>query len=365
MERNLAQEIRVGVFVLLVLALLAAITWAIGGGLNSIKPRYQLHAWYIDVQGLKAGAVVRLAGITVGEVKAVDLSDEREGKNVHVLLEIREEYMEKIRGDSVASISSVGVLGDNLITVSVGKTGEPLADGADIVSAEAEGLLGPLAKAGPILDNAKNITGKLDLMLGTDEEARGARIADSFNHIEGLLQGAKDGRGVLHVLLYDEEAGRKVDSILTDVNGITSDVKGITNEVRHGDGLAHEVIYGEGGKALATNLTTLASSVNGVVDDLKTKDSLAHAILYDPEQKRMVDDLRVLAGNLRSISESVESGEGTAGLLIRDPQLYEDIRLLFGGAQRNALLRAYVRSTVARSRDEQGTGLPDAPQDGP
>jgi hypothetical protein len=31
---------------------------------------------------------------------------------------------------------------------------------------------------------------------------------------------------------------------------------------------------------------------------------------------------------------------------------------LFGGAQRNALLKAYVRSTVAHAVDEQGRGLP-------
>lgn len=351
MERNLAQEIRVGVFVVLVLVLLAAVTWAVGGGINSLKPRYLLNAWYVDVEGLKVGSTVRLAGIPVGEVKVVDLAADRPGKNVHVVLEIRTEYQEKIREDSVAAISSVGLLGDNLITISVGSEGEPLAAGADIQSAEASGLLGPIAKAGPILD-------KVDLMLGTPEEASQAHIAESLAHVEELLQGAKDGRGIVHTLLYDEQASDKVNRILDNVEGVTADARSLTGAVRSGDGLAHALIYGDDGTRLVSNLNDVVGKVGGVVDDLKTRDSLAHAILYDPDQKRMISDLALLAQNLRSISESVESGEGTVGLLVRDPQLYEDIRLLFGGAQRNALLRAYVRSTVARSRDEQGTGIP-------
>jgi phospholipid/cholesterol/gamma-HCH transport system substrate-binding protein len=67
---------------------------------------------------------------------------------------------------------------------------------------------------------------------------------------------------------------------------------------------------------------------------------------------------------MRGVAESVNSGEGTAGLLIRDPQLYEDLRVLMGGAQRNALLRAYIRSTVARGRDENG-GVWIPPSDDP
>lgn len=364
MERNLRQEIRVGIFVVGILILLGVVTWIVNGGADALKPKYELNAYYTDVKGLKNGAVVRLAGIDIGSVTLVELAPSGGDKNVHVVMTVREEFQPKITSDSVAGIASVGILGDMYLTLTVGDPKLPqLEDGATILSSEAADLFGYVAKAEPILNNATDITRKLSLMLGTDEEAKDANVSQSLEDIQALLQGAKDGKGVLHTLLYDEQAGQRVDRLLANAEGISADVKSMTGEVRNGDGIAHAIIYEDGGKELASNLNALSGKLGGVVDDLKTQDSLAHAILYDPDKKRMINDLSLLAQNLREISESVESGEGTAGLLVKDPQLYEDLRLLFGGAQRNALLRAYVRSTVARARDEQGTGLP--PSDDP
>lgn len=349
MERNLRQEIRVGLFVVAILVLLGVVTWVINGGADALKPRYTLNAYYVDVKGLKKGAVVRLAGIDVGSVARIELAPDVPGKNVHVAMTIRQEFQEKITESSVANMTSVGVLGDEILNLSVGDPARrKLVDGDTIGTSEASDVMGQLSAVGD----------KISTMLGTDEEAKQAKISSSLAHVEQLLADAKDGQGLVHTLVYDPAAGEKLNGILDKADGVMDDVHSITGEVRHGDGLAHALIYDKGGEKLVKNVVDLSGQVGGLVDDLKTKDSLAHALLYDPEQKRMVDDLRQLASNLRSISGQVEDGEGTVGLLVRDPQLYEDLRLLFGGAQRNALLRAYVRSTVARSRDEQGTGLP-------
>jgi phospholipid/cholesterol/gamma-HCH transport system substrate-binding protein len=75
-------------------------------------------------------------------------------------------------------------------------------------------------------------------------------------------------------------------------------------------------------------------------------------VFYDPERAKLVDELTAASVALRETAEAVNKGEGTAGLLVRDPQLYEDIRALVGGAQRNALLRAYIRATIAKEKDE-------------
>jgi len=92
--------------------------------------------------------------------------------------------------------------------------------------------------------------------------------------------------------------------------------------------------------------------VNGLLADLKSQDSVAHALLYDPERAKLVDELTAASSALRQAAESVNNGDGTAGLLVKDPQLYEDMRALLGGAQRNALLRAYIRATIAKEKDE-------------
>ena len=356
MERNLLQELKVGLFVMGFVLIIAVAAFVLGGGTEAFAPRYKLQAQYDDVQGLKPGAIVRLAGIDVGEVTKVDLADKKDGaKNVGVLMSIRLEYQGKILTDSVAGITGVGVLGDNIVTITVGTPGKnPLIDGDTITTSEPLSFLNYADQASSIIGNTASISHKFDLLLGSEDEAAAGAIGDSLTHVEAMLKEAKEGKGVLHVLFYDEAAGRRTKDILANAQLVTSDVADMTHNVRTGDGLAHEIIYGNGGEALADELSQLAGEVTGIVQDIKTKDSLAHSLLYDPAKARLVDDAAASVAEVKSILQAVDEGEGTVGLLVRDPQLYEDLRALLGGAQRNALLRAYVRSTMAHARAEDG-----------
>lgn len=356
MERNIFQELKVGAFVMAFVLLIAVAAFVLGGGTEAFAPRYKLFAQYVDVKGLKPGAVVRLAGIDVGEVTKVELAPDRaDGKNVHVDLTIRKEYSSRITADSVAAISNVGVLGDNIITLTVGTDGQPvLQDGQELQSAEALDFVSYADRATAIVDNAASVSHKFDLMLGSEDEAKKAKIGESLMHVEEMLSEAQNGKGVLHVLFYDAAAGQKVKSILVNVDTVTGDVADMTQEIRTGDGLAHAMIYGEGGDALASQLGDFAEEATGLVADIKTKPSAMHSLLYVPENAEIIDELRGTVGEAHTLVANVNDGEGTLGLLARDPQLYEDLRALFGGAQRNALLRAYVRSTVAHAQGEDG-----------
>ncbi len=356
MERNFSQEIKVGLFVLTFLALIVAASFILGGGEDLFARRYLLHTHYGDVKGMKVGAVVRLAGMDIGEVSRVEFARDEAVKEVEVDLRIREEYMPRIRADSIASISQIGVLGDMYVSVTVGSADKAmLEDGGTITGIAALDVLAYADKATEIVANASNISRKVDLMLGSDEAAGQAQIARSLENIGLLLTDVKEGKGLVHMLVYDEAAVRRVRGILENVESITTDVRDITDRVRHGDGLVTTLLYGKDGAKLATQVGDAVTAVQGVIFDLKTQPSLANSLLYDAKNTQMVDELSRASAALATITESVSAGEGTLGLLVRDPQLYEDLRVLMGGAQRNALLRAYIRATVERGRDENGS----------
>lgn len=366
MERNLSQELKVGLFVVFFLAVVAAAVYILGGSSDMFAEESVLHTRFSDVKGLKAGAVARLAGIDIGEVSRVEFSDEAGTKEIEVDLTIRSEYLPRLREDSVASISTMGVLGDMYVVLSVGSSDQPVVkDGGHIKSAQSPDILSYADRATALVENAANISRKVDLMIGSDEQASAARIAESLAHVERLLAEAKDGRGLIHTLVYDQEASARLKGILTNLEGVTADLEDFTHEVRYGEGLLHAAIYSDDGEKLAEKLGEAAESIGSLVTDVREGDSLAHALLYDPEKVRLVDDLQGAVTDLRGITAAVNRGEGTLGLLVRDPQLYEDFRYLLGGAQRNALLRAYVRSTVARGEKELGEGWiapePEAP----
>ncbi len=348
MAANSARAIKVGLFVFLLIIAGGLLLFVVGGSGDLLKERYVLNGAWKDVSGLKPGAPVRLAGYDVGEVTRIQFSDDLGVKEMFVEMRVMTEYQKRLRTDSVARIDTVGVLGDKYVSLSMGDPSQPIIDdGGWIETEDPLDFVAYSKKVTRILDSTSNIGAKVDLMLGDDTEAAKASLARSFEHLEELLAAAKGGDGLLHALLFDPELSRSVKRTLGNLEAMSADLRTTTHAVRHGDGIAHELIYGDDGKKLAVQLSQLADALTQLTADLKNEESLVHALIYDPSKAEVIDDLAVTADQLRQTSEAINSGDGTLGMLARDPALYEDLRALLGGAQRNKLLRAYIRKTVA------------------
>ncbi len=349
MTNQKRREVRVGIFMTLLLALTAVSLFVLGGSADLFEEQYTLNGSYQDVAGLKEGSVVELAGITVGEVSKIQVSDDLGVKEIFVEMKLYSRYQDRIRRDSEARIDTVGVLGDKKVAISMGSKLEPaLEDGAWIRTRPAIDFLAYQTRVSEILASTSSIGQKVDLMLGRDEEAAQASLATSFDHLEDILGEAKEGEGLIHALVYDKSMTRKVDRTLTNLEAMSGSLRDVAEEVQTGDGLANELIYGDDGAALAEELSQLAGALHQLTTDLKNDDSLLHAVMYDPEKAQLIDDMAATAEALRKTSEALEQGDGTLGMLARDPALYEDLRALVGGAQRNKLLRAYIRQTVQK-----------------
>ncbi len=359
MERNTAQDIKVGLFVFVAVSLIAMATWMLGDGGEFLEERYVLNCAFDDVAGLREGAVVRLAGIDVGEVRNIRFSEDLGVKKVPVELSIKMTYQDRIRLDSIARIDTLGLVGDKYVAISVGSLGEdPLDDGAQIQVAESVSLVEYQKQANRVLGDLEDIADKVNLALGDDDEANEDSVANVISSMESILQEAETGNGLIHALVYDEQLTRKLSSTVNNLQASSADVNNITGAVQHGDGLVNELIYGEEGEVLAKQLGNLAEALEKMVGDIEKEGSLVHALVYDDERGQMVEDLHVTVEALRAISEGIEGGDGTLGLLAQDPALYEDLRALVNGAERNKLLRYYVRKTVEEGEAEQAPFTP-------
>lgn len=357
MARTSAQDVKVGLFVLVLLFLLIGTLWVLGGSSDMLEDRYTLNGRFEDVAGLKEGAVVRLAGWDVGEVAAIRFGEDLSEKEMLVELSVLDRYRPRIRQDSEARIETEGVLGDKYISITIGSPDKPeMGSGEWLSTRNPLNLLEYQKTATDLLASTESISHKVDLLLGSDQEASQASLARSFQHIEEMLAAAKTGSGLLHTLIYDEALSRQLKSTIGNLQVATEGLEDVSNEIRTGEGLAHQLIYGEEGADLARELKDLAGALDQLTNDLKNEDSVVHALLYEPEKAQMIDDLAVTAAQLRLASEAVNAGKGTAGLLVQDPGLYEDLRALVGGAQRNKLLRAYIRATVKKAEEQDAAG---------
>jgi phospholipid/cholesterol/gamma-HCH transport system substrate-binding protein len=349
MARSPKQDLRVGLFFFGLLAVMGGTLFVLGGSTDMLENRYTLNGSWEDVVGLREGAMVRLGGIDVGEVVAVRFSDDVNVREVFVEMRLRERFQERIRKDSEARIETEGVLGDKYISISMGTTAvPPLEDDEWISTRNPINILEQTKKATDLLSSAASIAHKVDLALGREDEAAQASLAGSLAHLEAILGAAKEGEGLVHALVYDKALAQRVKASMNNLEVATAGLRDVSEEIRAGDGLANQLIYGEEGATLARELGDLAAALDGLTRDVKNENSLVHALIYDPSKAALLDDLASTAAALRTTSEAIAAGEGTAGLFARDPALYQDLRALVGGAQRNKLLRAYIRATVQR-----------------
>ena len=103
-------ELRVGVFVLVGLAVMAlAIFYVTGGG--TFSPKYRLTTYLPEVEGLQVGAPVSLSGLQVGNVESIALNKNPEDKvhNIAITMRIEKKFQDNIRTDSMASLVTQGL----------------------------------------------------------------------------------------------------------------------------------------------------------------------------------------------------------------------------------------------------------------
>ncbi len=111
-------ELRVGAVTLVSLVVLAATILYIGaGGGTPLAPRYELRALMSDVNGLKAGAPVRVGGVEVGTVTLVDFGGERARGMVEVEMKIDRRVKDRVTTESQATLGSLGLLGEKAVEV--------------------------------------------------------------------------------------------------------------------------------------------------------------------------------------------------------------------------------------------------------
>lgn len=308
----------VGLFVLAALAVGAFALWNLGASRGLLAERYALITYFEDVQGLVSGGPVRLAGKDVGSIASVSFAPPQAGRPaVRVVLEVSAEVQELVRSDSIASIGTIGLLGDKYVSLSLGTSeGRVLAGGNEIASVSPLDLNSAVVRGTEAIDSIVTLAGNMNKVVKEFDAAMGGRrLADAATSVSAIVEEVQKGDGMLHTLIYDPYEG----SALADAEASLASLRGVMGEVATGDGLLHGLIYEPVGD-------------RGVIED-----ALSAAARIERAGVR-----------LENILAKIDESEGTLGLLVNDPTLYADLKALVGGAQGNRVLR-WMIERAARS----------------
>jgi phospholipid/cholesterol/gamma-HCH transport system substrate-binding protein len=255
----------------------------------------RLHA--ANVGGLKERAGVLLAGVEVGSVSAIKLSDD--GKSVTILLSIYKDY--KIYHDARFVIEQSGFLGDEYVSIIPTTNSLPfLTDGADVdcqepfnlqeVARSAAGFVQRIDETAKKLDasvsdlqrvvlNEQTLTNfsiAINNMRSFSEQAMGT-IGDINTIIE--TNGSQASLAVSNAVVFSQELNRLAASadvlmatngaeISTAVKNIESSTEILTNlmaDLQNGKGLAGTILQNQ---ELSTNVQTIANNLSITTSNL-------------------------------------------------------------------------------------------------
>src|ERR1700685_3724083 len=115
----MSRAARLGAFIVATLAILAVGVFIIGNKQYLFTSTYQLKAQFDNVEGLDAGGDVRIGGVHTGTVHNIVLPH-KPGEKVTVIMDLGTSTHEIVKRDSVVTIETEGLLGNQYLAISFG-----------------------------------------------------------------------------------------------------------------------------------------------------------------------------------------------------------------------------------------------------
>lgn len=313
--RSLAwSELKIGIIATAAIILATMLIIAVGGAAGFSWQRYVLKTKFADVQGLKAGAVVRLAGVEVGKVTDVEFS----GAEVEVTLEVKEDVQSRITTDSRATMGALSLLGEPLIDITPATTGTPLEDGEYVQSEPAKGHIADVA------ENAEQLLAQANELIRDVRAGKGTvgklftddQVYREFNALidsaEGVATSIRRGEGTLGQFIRNPAAYRRFEAALADLQDMT-------RRLRAGEGSLGRLLKDD---ALAKSLASASGHVDSIAGRLNRGEGTVGKLLTERE---LYDRLNSVSARMDKIVAALEQPQGTAGRLLHDKQLYENM----------------------------------------
>ena len=125
-------EMTVGIFVFLGLVAVAWLALKVGqvGGIG--ESGYTLTANFDDAGGVRKGSDIMMAGVIIGRIDEVKLTD-----NDHATMILRVHEGVEITEDAFASVRTKGIIGDRYIRITQGMEDDHLEPGSEIEETES------------------------------------------------------------------------------------------------------------------------------------------------------------------------------------------------------------------------------------
>lgn len=285
-------ELRVGLFVLAgIILVVVGIFYVTGTG--ALGPKYRLVTFLPEVDGLAVGAPVAINGVEVGNVDSIAITPSRGAqppspdRSVEIIMRINRDFRDYIRTDSYASLLTEGFLGNRVVTIQRGYTGQPLQDGQELPGKEERAMKEVVERGADLMQNLSALSSQVGLIVGTIQR----------------------GQGTLGKLLTDESAYNRINSILARVDNVTA-------SVQQGQGTIGKLVSSDD---LYTKFDSAAGRLDNIMGAVEQQKGSLGKFIFDPG---IHEGAQQFLNNSNALLADVHAGRGTLGKLATDDTLF-------------------------------------------
>lgn len=279
--RSLAfSELKIGIIGIASIILATLLIIAVGGQAGFFWQQFRVRTKFTNVQGMKPGAIVRVAGKDVGKVTSVEFS----GSLIDVGIALNEDVKPLVTANSKASLGSLSLLGEPIVEISAAPGGAVLADNAYLEST---------GTGSPIADMA-------------------AKATASLEQANLLITDLRAGKGTLGKLFADEAAYNNLNALLTSMNNVTAALNGTR-------GTAGKMLNDP---ALHDSLKKSVDDLDAVLAPLKAGNSALGRLINDDAMGKSLDETMK---NMNAATARLGKNDSTVGALLNERVLYDKL----------------------------------------
>jgi len=328
-----SMEVKVGVLIVVALGLLAGFVVVMGG--LSFQPTYTVNVDFDNPGGLKPGAPVRIAGVKIGRVAAVDFRGGKLGVKagereplIRVVASLESQFKDSIYQNSKWFVTTQGVLGEVFLAVDPGTADRPvLKDGSTVRGISPPRLDLLLSETYELLHRA---------YVGISENQQ--KIGETFDDLHRTLKGTGD---------FFEHNSQKLDRVVDDLQAMTAEARDTVSLAReryvNNPQITRILNNAEGvSRTLAQDLPPLLEDGKKTMNDgaklaeaLASKDQLERYRQITSDARDAVGRAKTAAKDAGDLVSHVKQGKGTIGALVMDEALYDDIQELLRDLKHN------------------------------
>ena len=356
-RRPTYSELKVGIFVIVTLVILAFAIFTIGTQVGLLEPTFFAKTYLSSVSGLKPGDIVLLAGVEAGNVTKVEVTEAgklpptQTNERKQELIRQLDQEVEELKKEISSHRSGLGSLKSDYEAV-LEKSG---ADSRQARTLErqrrnlqtiVDGRLNRLEETLEHSDRARQALQNIVVYMEIKEKYRDWIKVDSNISIGsvGLLGdkyiGISLGRSEhsppsddrepdFLVITGTTQAGFQelitgADDVLANFGVLSRKMQDIMDRFEHGEGTIGKFFSDP------SFYNNLNEAVKGARDSVERATGMMREITGGPgtvprliQERQVYDKLDGAVGGLETIMRHIDEGKGTLGKFVKDPSLYQ------------------------------------------